>query len=85
MHLFSLLSLAFLAAGCVSPVAASDEAREERWAREIVPQVVVGDAVWLATPQRSNVLALYHYFATATGALIDAIVPFVERAFRDDC
>ena len=59
MRLFSLFPLAVLAAACASPVAAPDAAREERWAREIVPQVVVGDAVWLATPQRANVLALY--------------------------
>lgn len=71
MHLFSLLSLAFLAAGCASPVAAPDEAREERWAREIVPQIVVGDAVWLATPQRANVLALYNEpVQTAKGGIV---------------
>jgi pimeloyl-ACP methyl ester carboxylesterase len=38
---------------------ASDDARETRWANEIVPQLVVGDAVWLATPHRARVLALY--------------------------
>jgi len=36
-----------------------DDARESRWADEVVPQLVVGDAVWLATPQRARVLALY--------------------------
>ena len=35
-----------------------DYAREERWAQEIVPTLVVGDAVWLATPARPRVLAI---------------------------
>ena len=38
--------------------AASDDAREDRWTREILPTLVVGDAVYLATPQRARVLAL---------------------------
>ena len=37
----------------------ADDAREDRWAQQVVPQVVVGDVVWLATPQRSRVLALF--------------------------
>lgn len=40
-------------------LAVPDDARETRWADEVVPQVVVGDAVWLATAQRARVLALY--------------------------
>lgn len=36
-----------------------DDARESRWADEVVPQVVVGDPVWLRTPHRARVLALY--------------------------
>jgi Protein of unknown function (DUF3530) len=35
------------------------DAREDRWAQEVVPQVVVGEVLWLATPQRAKVLALY--------------------------
>jgi alpha-beta hydrolase superfamily lysophospholipase len=45
----------------ISPVTAQpaiDYAREERWAQEIVPSIVVGDAVWLATPTRAKVLAI---------------------------
>ena len=42
-----------------SALAAADYAREERWASEVVPGVVVGDAVWLATPSRGRVLALF--------------------------
>ncbi|MEO8751362.1 MAG: alpha/beta fold hydrolase [Casimicrobiaceae bacterium] len=37
---------------------AIDEAREDRWAQEIVPSIVVGEAVWLATPARAKVLAI---------------------------
>jgi alpha/beta superfamily hydrolase len=37
---------------------AIDYAREERWAQEIVPALVVGDAVWLATVARPKVLAI---------------------------
>ncbi len=37
---------------------AIDYSREERWAEEIVPALVVGDAVWLATPARARVLAI---------------------------
>jgi hypothetical protein len=35
-----------------------DYAREDRWAQEIVPSLVVGDAVWLATTARPKVLAI---------------------------
>lgn len=35
-----------------------DYAREDRWAQEVVPSIVVGDAVWLATPSRAKVLAI---------------------------
>jgi alpha/beta superfamily hydrolase len=37
---------------------AADYGREERWAQEIVPSLVVGDAVYLATPTRAKVLAV---------------------------
>jgi len=36
----------------------ADYAREERWAQEVVPSLVVGDAIWLATPARPKVLAI---------------------------
>jgi alpha/beta superfamily hydrolase len=35
-----------------------DYAREERWAQEVAPSIVVGDAVWLVTPTRAKVLAI---------------------------
>jgi alpha/beta superfamily hydrolase len=37
---------------------AIDYAREDRWAQEVVPSIVVGDAVWLETPARAKVLAI---------------------------
>lgn len=49
--------LAFVATASAAVVA--DTARETRWANEVVPQLVVGDAVWLTTPQHPRVLALY--------------------------
>jgi alpha/beta superfamily hydrolase len=50
-------SALFLVIG--SPAAlAADYAREERWAQEIVPSLVVGEALYLATPTRAKVLAI---------------------------
>ncbi len=37
---------------------AADYAREERWAQEIAPAIVVGDAVYLSTPSRPRVFAI---------------------------
>ena len=37
---------------------AIDYEREERWAQEVVPSVVVGDVVWLTTPTQAKVLAI---------------------------
>ena len=37
---------------------AADYAREERWAQEVVPSLVVGDAAYLATGTRAKVLAI---------------------------
>ena len=52
--LFTALAVSAQRAG-----AAPDYAREDRWAEQIVPGIVVGDAVYLATPTRARVLALY--------------------------
>jgi pimeloyl-ACP methyl ester carboxylesterase len=41
-----------------SAATAIDFVREGRWAQEIVPALVVGDAVYLATPARPKVLAI---------------------------
>lgn len=57
---------AFSVAICVARAAAPDVAREARWAAEVVPQIVVGDAVWLTTAHHARVLALYARPAHAT-------------------
>lgn len=46
-------------AGTATAAVVADTARETRWADEVVPQLVVGDAVWLATARHPRVLALY--------------------------
>ncbi len=53
----ALLSLALALPVVAAP--AIDDAREDRWASEVVPGIVVGDAVWLATPSRAKVLAIF--------------------------
>src|SRR5437899_4019884 len=47
-----------LAVSLTAAQPAIDYARENRWAQEVVPSIVVGDAVWLATPARAKVLAI---------------------------
>jgi hypothetical protein len=42
-------------AGRTSPQPAIDFAREDRWAQEVVPSLVVGDAIFLATPARRKI------------------------------
>jgi predicted alpha/beta-fold hydrolase len=55
-----LLAPALLAFAAATAFAATaDVARETRWADQVVPQIVVGEAVWLATPRHPRVLALY--------------------------
>ena len=50
--------------------AAPDYAREQRWAEQIVPGIVVGDAVYLATPSRPRVLALYTALDNPRGGVV---------------
>lgn len=52
------LLFASLLVGGIGVAAAADYAREERWAQEIVPSLVMGDAVYLATAARPRVLAI---------------------------
>ena len=54
--LLALFVVSVAAAAFGAP--AIDAGREERLAQEIVPSLVVGDAVWLATPARPKVLAI---------------------------
>jgi hypothetical protein len=49
----------------------ADYPREERWAQEIVPSLVVGDAVYLATPMRERVLAI---LTMPSGAVAGGVV-----------
>ena len=66
--LFALLTLAVARTAAAQ---AADYAREERWAQEVVPSLVVGDAVYLATPARARVLAiLTHPPGTAAGGIV---------------
>jgi hypothetical protein len=51
--------------------AGPDYAREERWADEVAPQIVVGEVVWLTLRERPRVLALYTEPAgAAKGAVV---------------
>ena len=52
---FAIAILASCAASAIQP----DIERERRWAEQVVPQIVVGDAVWLATSRHPRVLALF--------------------------
>jgi hypothetical protein len=48
----------------------SDAAREKRWAEQIVPGIVVGDAVYLQTGDGTRFLALYTPAPPARGAVV---------------
>jgi pimeloyl-ACP methyl ester carboxylesterase len=48
----------------------SDYAREKRWADEIVPALVAGEAVWLEAPRTSKFLGIYTEAPGAKGAII---------------
>jgi alpha/beta superfamily hydrolase len=64
-----LVALALTALHAVA--ATPDYARESRWADEVLPQIVVGDPVWLAVPGKPRVLAIFNPPAgTAKGAIV---------------
>src|SRR5262245_42055788 len=48
----------------------SDYAREKRWADEIVPALVSGEAVWLEAPRTEKFLGIYTEAKAAKGAII---------------
>lgn len=52
------------------PAAAQDYAREKRWADEVVPGLVVGDAVWLETSAGRKFLAIHAPASKPRGAVI---------------
>src|SRR6266851_6552241 len=54
-----VLSAIALSIGAGRAYCAADYAREARLAQEIVPAIVVGDAVYLATARQPRVLAIY--------------------------
>lgn len=65
----ALLPMLWWGAALAAP--AIDYPREERWAQEIVPSLVIGDAVYLRTATRAKVLALLTGPAAASkGGLI---------------
>ena len=68
-----LLALAFwaLALGTLGlPARAQDYAREKRWADDIVPTLVVGNAEWLTQKNGHRFLALYTEAAQPRGAIL---------------
>ena len=68
MMLRALLCILLMA----QPLAATaqDFEREKRWADEIVPGLVVGDAVWLDGPGARKFLGLYTAVKDAKAALL---------------
>jgi pimeloyl-ACP methyl ester carboxylesterase len=58
---FFAVALAAILPACVpsSALCAADYAREARLAQEVVPAIVAGDAVYLATARQPRVLAIY--------------------------
>jgi pimeloyl-ACP methyl ester carboxylesterase len=48
----------------------SDYAREKRWADQIVPTLVAGEAVWLEAPRTEKFLGIYTEAKDAKGAII---------------
>jgi hypothetical protein len=50
--------------------AAPDYAREQRWATEVAPAIVIGEAVYLPTRSQPRVLALYTEVARPIGGVI---------------
>ena len=64
------LALAICATAAAAASLSPDYTREERWAREVEPSVVVGEPIYLATPSQRRVLALYTEAAKAKGGVI---------------
>lgn len=63
------------AAACAAQDAKPDYAREQRWAAQVVPGLVVGDAVYLAAPSGPKFLALYTAAERPRGAVLLAHGP----------
>ena len=65
-----ILATALVATLGLAHAQIADDAREDRLAQQVAPQVVVGDVMWLATPQRAKILALYTEAPSAKGGVI---------------
>ena len=63
-------ALAALLLAAALPVAAQDYEREKRWAAQVVPSVVVGDAVQLKLPTGRDFLGLYVEHKSAPAAVL---------------
>lgn len=59
MRLFLALLLALASSVCYAQAAQADYAREQRWADEITPAILVGDPVQLALPAGRKFLGIY--------------------------
>lgn len=59
MRLFLTLLLALTSIPCYAQYAQADYAREQRWAAEITPAILVGDPVQLALPAGRKFLGIY--------------------------
>jgi alpha/beta superfamily hydrolase len=65
-----LARLLLVIAMAALPAAAQDYAREKRWSDEVVPGLVVGDAVWLETSAGRRFLAIHARADKPRGALV---------------
>jgi alpha-beta hydrolase superfamily lysophospholipase len=76
LRLALLYSLACLVFGCApaqvgqEPPYRSDYAREKRWADEVVPGLVVGEAVWLQAARQQKFLAIFTEPKKPRGAIV---------------
>ncbi len=66
------IAAAALLASVVTAAAQPDYAREKRWADEIVPALVVGDAVWLEQKSGHRFLGILTEASKARGAVVIA-------------
>jgi pimeloyl-ACP methyl ester carboxylesterase len=69
------LSVLLLVAGGAAAEAQPDYAREQRWAAQVAPGLVVGDAVYLAAPPAAKFLGIYTAAERPRGAVLLAHGP----------
>lgn len=66
----AMIVLVFLGQLIAQPGLAADYAREKKWADEVVPGVVVGDAIYLKQTNQHEFLALYTPVKDAKSAVV---------------